>query len=87
MLLNANAPNQLTFVSLGHEIVATIAQIYLHPDAHAAVCEILGYEPANPPTCHLASVATWADRVRRVRGFGWSASLHYVGAKDDHRKH
>lgn len=64
--------------------MATIAQMHLHPQARAEVCAILGASAADPG-CHLASVATWADRVRRAPGMGWSAALHYVGGKDDNR--
>jgi hypothetical protein len=63
----------------GHEIVATIAQMYLHPSVMPVLCDILDM-PAG--RCHLASVATWADQNRfRMR---WSAPLHYVGALDDY---
>ena len=49
-----------------------------------AICEILNYTSTNPnePPCHLAPIATWADRFKyRMR---WSAPLHYVGALDDY---
>ncbi|EIN09002.1 phospholipase C/P1 nuclease [Punctularia strigosozonata HHB-11173 SS5] len=66
----------------GHEIVATIAQIHLHPSVLPTLCWILDPEGDNR-NCHLARIATWADRVRNTPGFRWSASLHYIGAKDD----
>ncbi|KAK7448807.1 hypothetical protein VKT23_013537 [Stygiomarasmius scandens] len=68
----------------GHEIVATIAQIHLHPSVLPKICEILNYTSTNPnePQCHLAPISTWADRYKyKMR---WSAPLHYVGAVDDH---
>ncbi|KAJ8489441.1 hypothetical protein ONZ45_g13589 [Pleurotus djamor] len=68
----------------GHEIVATIAQIHLHPGVLPKICTILNYTSNNPnePQCHLAPIATWADRVRyKMR---WSAGLHYIGALGDH---
>ncbi|KAJ7072064.1 phospholipase C/P1 nuclease domain-containing protein [Mycena amicta] len=68
----------------GHEIAATIAQIHLHPSVLPTMCEILNFTSANPnePQCHLAPVATWADKLRyKMR---WSAALHYVGAVGDH---
>jgi hypothetical protein len=46
--------------SAGHKIVATIAQVHLHPTAKQALCKIL---PAEAK-CHLAPVAAWADQVR-----------------------
>jgi hypothetical protein len=64
--------------------VATIAQIHLHPSVLPTLCSILYPDSADDRTCHLAQVATWADRVRTAPGFRWSASLHYIGAKDDH---
>ena len=67
----------------GHEIVATIAQIHLHPSAYPAICSILGStSSADGPPCYLATVATWADRVRfRMH---WSAHMHFVGSVGDH---
>lgn len=68
----------------GHEIVATIAQIHLHPSVLPSLCSILNYTDTDPsaPLCHLAPVATWADRMRyKMR---WSAALHYIGAVGDH---
>ncbi|KAJ7467077.1 phospholipase C/P1 nuclease domain-containing protein, partial [Mycena latifolia] len=68
----------------GHEIAATIAQIHLHPSVLPSMCAILNYTSTNPdePQCHLAPVATWADKLRyKMR---WSAPLHYIGAVDDH---
>jgi hypothetical protein len=56
----------------GHEIVATIAQIHLHPSVQKKLCTILPPEAK----CHLAPVAAWADQVRgRFPGTG---GMHYV---------
>jgi len=61
----------------GHEIVATIAQIYLHPTVLPTLCSIL-----DETHCHLAPISTWADKMKyRMR---WSAALHYIGAIDDY---
>ncbi|KAF8156648.1 S1/P1 nuclease-domain-containing protein [Crassisporium funariophilum] len=67
----------------GHEIVATIAQMYLHPTVIPTICSFLSDSDKSPSgSCHLAPLATWADRFKyRMR---WSAALHYVGALDDH---
>lgn len=40
--------------------------------------------PTSTAPCHLATVAAWADTVRRQRGYGWSGTLHYINALDDH---
>ncbi|KAF8200046.1 phospholipase C/P1 nuclease domain-containing protein [Mycena galopus ATCC 62051] len=61
----------------GHEIVATIAQIHLHPSVLPTMCAIL-----NLPQCHLAPIATWADVARPK--MPWSAPLHYIGAVEDY---
>ena len=59
----------------GHKIVATIAQVHLHPMAKQALCKILPPEAK----CHLAPIAAWADQVRmRYRG---TAPMHYVNGK------
>ncbi|KAJ3571276.1 hypothetical protein NP233_g3855 [Leucocoprinus birnbaumii] len=113
-------PGVLGWGAAGHEITATIAQVYTDPTALDRLCRILnaeadakfavtdkkgGYhghghnhgdeeisglwadggvreESEGPWPCHLASVATWADKFKyRMR---WSAPLHYVNAKGDH---
>jgi hypothetical protein len=64
------------FFIKGHEMVATIAQMYLHPTVLPTLCSIL-----DEPHCHLAPIATWADEFKsRMK---WSAALHFVGAIDD----
>lgn len=62
----------------GHEIVATIAQAYLHPSTTKALCEILPQESG----CHLATVATWADQVKRR--YPKTAPMHYVNREPLH---
>jgi len=83
-----NAPAALAWGTAGHEIVATIAQMHLHPDVLPVLCDIL--DPTaketdstiNPP-CHLAPIAAWADRVRRTPAYRHTATWHYVGAMGD----
>lgn len=67
-------------------MVATIAQIHLHPSVLPKLCAILNWTNTNPnePECHLAPIASWADRVRRSPGYGWTGPLHYVEGKDDY---
>ncbi|KAI0071106.1 phospholipase C/P1 nuclease [Panus rudis PR-1116 ss-1] len=83
-----NIPTTLAWGAAGHEIVATIAQIYLHPTTLTEVCNVLypGQADSNNsfPPCHISRVASWADQVRRQPQYRYSASLHYVGALDDH---
>ncbi|KAG6906437.1 hypothetical protein DXG01_013943 [Tephrocybe rancida] len=83
-LLLAGLPAVVAWGAAGHEVVATIAQIHLHPTVFPVLCDILNFTSTNPnePLCHLAPVATWADRIRfRMR---WSGPLHYVGGVGDH---
>jgi len=80
----SSTPTVLGWGAAGHEIVATIAQIHLHPSVLPSICTILNFTSRDPnaPLCHLAPVATWADRIRyKMR---WSAPLHYIGALDDY---
>lgn len=56
----------------GHEIVATIAQIHLHPEVRDKLCDILPKEAK----CHMAPVAAWADTIRS--GYPGTAPMHYV---------
>lgn len=80
-------PTASAWGAAGHEIVATIAQIHLHPSVLPVICDLLGRTPSDHSEatlrreCHLAPIATWADRDKyKMR---WSAALHYVGAVDD----
>jgi hypothetical protein len=59
----------------GHSLVARIAEAQLTPAAHARVLEILG------PGKSMASVASWADEVRRSRNE--SGPWHYVDIPND----
>ena len=82
-------PTSYAWGAAGHEIVATIAQIYLHPSTLANVCEILYPESSlhtstTSAPCHISRIAAWADQVRRQPKYRYTASLHYVGARDDH---
>jgi hypothetical protein len=70
-------PSTLAWGAAGHEIVATIAQIHLHPSVKEKLCTIL---PAQAK-CHLAPVAAWADQVRtRYPGTG---PMHYINGECD----
>ncbi|KAI0790376.1 S1/P1 nuclease-domain-containing protein [Abortiporus biennis] len=85
----ANIPGVYGWGAAGHEIVATIAQIYLHPAVLADVCSILypgssANSSSNEPPCYISKVATWADQVRRSPQYRYTGVLHYIGAKDDH---
>ncbi|KAF8880044.1 phospholipase C/P1 nuclease domain-containing protein [Infundibulicybe gibba] len=66
----------------GHEVVATIAQMHLHPTVMPTLCHILGLDAPGAPPCRLASIAAWADAVRFYKR--WSGPLHYVGAVGDY---
>lgn len=85
----AGLPATLAWGAAGHEIVATIAQIHLHPTVLYEVCSILypGSDLTSSdgkPPCYLSRVATWADQVRMKPQYRYTASMHYVGATDDH---
>jgi S1/P1 Nuclease len=54
----------------GHDLIARIAEAQLTPAVHAKVAEILG------PNVSMASVASWADQVRRDRAE--SGPWHYI---------
>lgn len=59
---------------VGHEIVATIAQIHLFPETKQAIKLLV------PSSGHLAPIAAWADRVSTLLllwsvGWGWAERL------------
>ncbi|KAH6900827.1 phospholipase C/P1 nuclease domain-containing protein [Coprinopsis sp. MPI-PUGE-AT-0042] len=90
-LFSAIAQPVLAWDKPGHETVATIAQVYLHPSAFPVICSLLGIKVVPEQTwvadmrtkCHLASVATWADDHRKT-GLEGSAHMHFVGAVGDY---
>lgn len=85
----ATCPTVQAWGAAGHEIIATVAQIYLHPTTLNTVCDILypdssdAASPGSAP-CHISRIAAWADSVRRLPTYRYTASHHYVGASDDH---
>lgn len=83
----ASVPSTLAWGGAGHEIVATIAQIYLHPSTLSNVCEVLypgSSESQRWPPCYLSRVASWADSIKRNPKYRYTAAMHYVGAVGDH---
>ncbi|KAJ8502243.1 hypothetical protein ONZ51_g109 [Trametes cubensis] len=88
-------PRAYAWGAAGHEIVATIAQIHLSKPVLSLVCDILHPSlnlATNPedeayPPCHLASIASWADKIRMRPEYRYTAPLHYVNAVDDAPPH
>lgn len=73
----------MVVILTGHAIVATIAEVYLQPGVLPVLCSLLGpSNAADDESCSLASVASWADQIKRK--MGWSAALHYANAVADH---
>ncbi|KIJ15125.1 hypothetical protein PAXINDRAFT_169306 [Paxillus involutus ATCC 200175] len=74
-------PEAFAWGAVGHEVVATIAQMHLHPSVMPKLCYILDYPEDQ---CHLAPVAAWADRIRGQPKYRWTGPLHYIGAVGDY---
>ncbi|KAF8581284.1 phospholipase C/P1 nuclease [Ramaria rubella] len=71
-------PQVVAWGAAGHEITATIAQMYLFDSTREALCSVLpGY--AN---CHLGPIAAWADKIKWANR--WSSNLHFVNPVGDH---
>ncbi|KAH9897056.1 S1/P1 nuclease-domain-containing protein [Cubamyces lactineus] len=91
----ASLPRAYAWGAAGHEIVATIAQIHLPKPVLSLVCDILSpslnltaeSESEAYPPCHLASIASWADKIRMRPEYRYTAPLHYVNAVDDAPPH
>ena len=89
----ASVPTAYAWGAAGHEIVATVAQIHLPKPVLNLVCDILhpslnltspvARAAAPYPPCSLAPIAAWADQVRRLPQYRYTAPLHYVNAVDD----
>ncbi len=56
---------------LGHQAVARIAQDVLSVQAQSRVNTLI-------PNGNMTAVATWADEVRILPEFKWSAPLHFI---------
>jgi S1/P1 Nuclease len=61
----------------GHDLVARIAEAQLTPEVHARVLAILG------PGVSMASIASWADNIRRDRSE--TGAWHYIDIPIDKR--
>ncbi|KAJ3523055.1 hypothetical protein NM688_g8788 [Phlebia brevispora] len=61
----------------GHQSVGYIAELFLRPKAKLFVNETLGPEY----NYSLGVAATWADTVKTMPAYAWSADLHYVNAQ------
>ncbi len=61
----------------GHDLIARIAEAQLTPEVHAKVLAILG------PGVSMASVASWADSIRRQRPE--TGAWHYIDIPIDKR--
>ncbi|KAL4264419.1 nuclease type I family protein [Pleurotus pulmonarius] len=63
----------------GHQAVGFIAMEFLSPKALSFVQNSLG----DMYNRSLGPAATWADEVRSMPDFAWSADLHFVDAEDN----
>lgn len=64
LLLVSSIPLVLGWGAVGHEIVATIAQIHLQDHARETLRDLLPYSSG-----HLAPIASWADRIRGIPAY------------------
>ncbi|GAA5870418.1 hypothetical protein JCM8547_004027 [Rhodosporidiobolus lusitaniae] len=81
-LLLSALPSAFAWGAAGHEMVATLAEIHLHPSIKAYISSSL-----LPPYAkgHIAPVSSWPDRIRMIPEYrGWSGVLHYASWDGDH---
>lgn len=67
--------------AVGHEAVGYIAMEFLSTKAAAFVKQTIPAKYNNS----LGPAAPWADDVRSLSGFSWSAPFHYIDANGDPR--
>ncbi|KAF4631903.1 hypothetical protein G7Y89_g6224 [Cudoniella acicularis] len=72
-------PASQAWGTLGHHTVAYVATNFVHPKTRVLFQSILN----DITPSYLANIATWADTMRYVQGWGWSAPLHFIDAEDD----
>jgi hypothetical protein len=77
----ANPLPALAWGESGHRIVAAIAERMLTQAARAEVDRILADEPAHGvpecPVANLQDAARWADCVRPLKAYAYSATWHF----------
>lgn len=61
---------------IDHELTADIATHLLTPTASAKIHKLLS-------NGSLASIAAWADQIKRLKEYAFSSTLHYVNPKDN----
>ncbi|KAI9065606.1 phospholipase C/P1 nuclease [Trametes sanguinea] len=91
----AALPAVHAWAAVGHEIIATIAQIHLPKPVLSLVCDILhptlnhstSSQDAAAPPCHLAPISTWADAVRSRPEYRYTVPMHYINSVDDAPPH
>lgn len=76
LLLTTLIPSSLCWGALGHRTVAYLAAQYLTPNATAYVNTLLNSQD-------ISEAALWADKVRRMPIFSYSAGWHYIDAHDN----
>jgi hypothetical protein len=65
---------------IGHEAVGYIAMEFLAPNAAAFVTNTIPAKYNN----NLGPAAPWADDVRHLRSFSWSAPFHFFDSNGKH---
>ena len=63
---------------IGHRTIALLAEKYFTPASASLVSGLLG----DTEDATLSDGATWADSVRRQKGFTQTAPWHYIDAED-----
>ncbi|ERF76047.1 hypothetical protein EPUS_01380 [Endocarpon pusillum Z07020] len=74
--LTSLIPSSLCWGSLGHRTVAYLASEYLTPNGSTYVANHLNDED-------ISEAALFADKVRHMPMFNYSAGWHYIDAEDD----
>lgn len=67
-----------TWGPIGHSSIANIAQNLLSPNANSHVTSLLQYKYNG----NMSNAANWADEVRILPEFKWSAPLHFINTPD-----
>jgi S1/P1 Nuclease len=74
--LTSLIPSAYCWGSLGHRTVAYLASEYFTANASSYVSSLLNSQD-------ISEAALFADKVRHMPGFGYSAPWHYIDAADD----
>jgi hypothetical protein len=64
---------------MGHRVTGKVAMRLMNTSTKQAIASLISDMDGGD----LGRAATWADEIKRAKGYGWTGVLHYVDAKNN----